>query len=735
MSILDKKYYLKANISTSKIEGKTINFYNTDKNTSILYLKLKYIDSCNLEKYFTSQMLDEYTIKLTVVKPKTLALVELNGVKENDMFKFELPSNFTDQIGKCVCEIILSNLTEDVTLDEFTYNVKESATTKFNAEIEKNPDLPILKQLIKEVKETVQAVNNIDNVNVSDTKTYSNKKIEEKFSGVDAQFNTIEQESKFQTNEITPRITNEIKPSITFVSDDGLLGDYDTRLKSIFKNANAPCVLAIVTSRISNLSTYMTWEQLKDLHDNYGYEMASHTHTHQELDKITLDDVDIELSESKRILQEHGYKCNSLMIPYGLYNNNIKKIAQKYYRGVRTSDSGEFSDNVNRVPIKNLQVCSFATEFDNLADAKAKVDLAIANNGWLVFLFHGWETVKDGVSATRLQNLTELIAYIKSKNTDIITFDEGLNRFGSVIDIGQNSEFRVGIDGSIKSLQANTVYLGRDKVDGDTPISNFKKDCITICTLSNISTNGMPDSYTKAGMLLTYNFSVEPGKNSENGFQFQEFYVYGQNRKYIRKCKADGTWDVWFLTEDIKNRMLRVDNLPSTHLPSELTNDCLTISTINIQGYPENKSGTLIAYAYAMFGTDKGYYFEEYRPYGSNKKYIRYNNGSNVWTTWYDPNDLSNAFVIKMPKDTYTGETLPSAFTNNKITYSAVSSLNATGMPTTSAGFLIVNLSLVGSGDWGYAYQEYHKYGTNEIWRRPATSSSAWGTWQKITVV
>lgn len=160
MSILDKKCYLTANISTSKIEGNTITFYNTDRNTSVLYLKLKYLDDFNLDKYLTSEMLNGYTIKLAVVKPKTMELVEMSGVKENDIFKFELPINFTDQVGKCVCELIISTVDEKLTLDEFVYTIKESATTKFNAEIEPNPDLPILKQLIEQVRELIKQVEN-----------------------------------------------------------------------------------------------------------------------------------------------------------------------------------------------------------------------------------------------------------------------------------------------------------------------------------------------------------------------------------------------------------------------------------------------------------------------------------------------------------------------------------------------------------------------------------------------
>ena len=197
MSILDKKCYLTANISTSKIENNTITFYNTDRNTSVLYLKLKYLDDFNLDKYLTSEMLNGYTIKLAVVKPKTMELVEMNGVKENDMFKFELPTNFTDQVGQCVCELIISTVDENLTLDEFVYSIKESATTKFNAEIEPNPDLPILKQLIEQVRELIKQV---ENGGSGSSHTHNNKSIldaitQEKINNWDGVSNKVDKVS------------------------------------------------------------------------------------------------------------------------------------------------------------------------------------------------------------------------------------------------------------------------------------------------------------------------------------------------------------------------------------------------------------------------------------------------------------------------------------------------------------------------------------------------------------
>lgn len=161
MSILDKKHILTINLDDSSIEySNKIKFYNTDKNISNLYVKIKKNnDGVGVE--LSANDLKDITVKLTAIKPKTNQTREMIGILTEELtdqscaiYKFELLQEFTDQVGSVVCEFELSNASgEKVTIDAFSYRIKESKLTGLNAEIESNPDLPVLKQLIKEVKE------------------------------------------------------------------------------------------------------------------------------------------------------------------------------------------------------------------------------------------------------------------------------------------------------------------------------------------------------------------------------------------------------------------------------------------------------------------------------------------------------------------------------------------------------------------------------------------------------
>lgn len=203
MSYLDKRVLLKANLETRNIteeKQSEIFFYNTDENIANLYMKLIYVTDDGLSKELQKDEVSGYSLKMTAIKPKTNQIREVDGVLSEDLsnnegtcaiFKFQLGTEFTNQIGDVICCTKIIKDAQKLNMDYFVYTIKADKLTGLNAEITSNPDLPILKQLIKEVKETAQTVNNIDDVNITDTKTFSNKKIEEKFIAIGTQIKEI----------------------------------------------------------------------------------------------------------------------------------------------------------------------------------------------------------------------------------------------------------------------------------------------------------------------------------------------------------------------------------------------------------------------------------------------------------------------------------------------------------------------------------------------------------------
>ena len=161
MSILDRKHILTIDLDDSSIDySKNIKFYNTDKGISNLYVRIRKTDDDGAKNYLNESDLKGLKLNLTVIKPKTDQIRSMTGVLTKELttytcaiYKFELSNEFTNQIGIVCGEFELTDGVEYVTIDPFSYEIKASKLTGLNAEITSNPDLPILKELIKKVEE------------------------------------------------------------------------------------------------------------------------------------------------------------------------------------------------------------------------------------------------------------------------------------------------------------------------------------------------------------------------------------------------------------------------------------------------------------------------------------------------------------------------------------------------------------------------------------------------------
>lgn len=83
------------------------------------------------------------------------------------------------------------------------------------------------------------------------------------------------------------------------------------------------------------LSATMTWEQIIEMAD-HGMEIASHTMTHPILSRLSHKELEWELSESKRIIEEKtGHPCESISYPVGgpdSFNAETINLVRKYYK-------------------------------------------------------------------------------------------------------------------------------------------------------------------------------------------------------------------------------------------------------------------------------------------------------------------------------------------------------------------------------------------------------------------
>ncbi len=134
--------------------------------------------------------------------------------------------------------------------------------------------------------------------------------------------------------------------------DDGLLNNY-TVAYPILKEKRLKSYFFILVSKVGT-PDYMNWQQIKDLQDN-GMIIGSHGMTHRILTEINDSDLDYELKESKKILEEKlRQEVKYFSIPRGFYNRKVTEKAKSFgYENIFTSDAVD-SDGfkIGRIAVK-----------------------------------------------------------------------------------------------------------------------------------------------------------------------------------------------------------------------------------------------------------------------------------------------------------------------------------------------------------------------------------------------
>lgn len=158
---LNRDYLIKINVKEATIDVPKMTFWNTDKKTSNMFVQLVINMSTNelISQYVTVQNATDYKITLNVIKPKTKQYKTIEATllnEEKALFEIDLPDEFTDQVGDYSFEFEVSSKVdsndESITTSNGTYKVNGSILTNLNEETSSSPDLPILKQLIEQVK-------------------------------------------------------------------------------------------------------------------------------------------------------------------------------------------------------------------------------------------------------------------------------------------------------------------------------------------------------------------------------------------------------------------------------------------------------------------------------------------------------------------------------------------------------------------------------------------------------
>ena len=149
--------------------------------------------------------------------------------------------------------------------------------------------------------------------------------------------------------------------------DDGL-EDFYTGALPILQQYQFPATLYVVTGFMNGTSRWLlsegegnrpmlNWGQLAEI-QAAGVECGGHTHTHPQLDTISLSKAIDEVTRCKKILEDQlGQAVQSFAYPYGYHTNAVKQAVQDAgYTSACAVKYEMCAENTDRFALKRLMV-------------------------------------------------------------------------------------------------------------------------------------------------------------------------------------------------------------------------------------------------------------------------------------------------------------------------------------------------------------------------------------------
>ncbi len=217
-------------------------------------------------------------------------------------------------------------------------------------------------------------------------------------------------------------LLNEKYVSINF--DDGFYSVYKNAYP-LLKKYNFPFTLGLIAGYLKNRKIknesdyrYLTIPEIKEMLESLDIEIASHSLTHRYLTKLSEEEIEREVKESKKILEGiFGREIVTFIYPYGKYDKRIiNLLINNGYLQARATNFGEVNFLLKKwyLPIKEIR-----------RDTKMEEILEyIDKNKYSILLFHRIVKKPKYFTDYSAKDFETLIEKLKEKNIKVITLKD-----------------------------------------------------------------------------------------------------------------------------------------------------------------------------------------------------------------------------------------------------------------------------------------------------------------------
>lgn len=147
-------------------------------------------------------------------------------------------------------------------------------------------------------------------------------------------------------NEIED-LSNYTKPvALTF--DDCFVYFYNNAFP-LLKKYNQKASIYIICNYV-NGPNYLTTQQIQEMVDSGLVSVQTHTLSHRELTSLSLEEIQKELVESKKYLEEtYNIQVDTVCYPIGKYNANVINIAKENYKYGLAMTGGVYYSDIHKL--------------------------------------------------------------------------------------------------------------------------------------------------------------------------------------------------------------------------------------------------------------------------------------------------------------------------------------------------------------------------------------------------
>ena len=589
--------------------------------------------------------------KLEELKPYQLNCNVFDVYSYNGLTMQDLLCQFFTKINECITA-------SNETIDLAKWLVNEGL------------EIEVVKKLMIWLEDgTLENIINVNLFNTLNDKINGvSSQLEQNMNKINEQFNTMASNvTSTMSNVGNTGIKNGGRTSQVMVSftDDDCNEEVYTILKPLLDSKGIKATFAIPTGVIGR-EGFMNESQVKELY-NDGHDFMWHGHNLINFTQVSQEQLKKEYDASMRKLSEWGFKpFTAVAYPQGSTNSFIRSFASEFFKcGIDV-----WRGWVNKVPYPQYMMSrihfgepnnqGMKEHLDSPYDTntlefyKYCVDKAIEDGQWLIFMTHAWY---ESFDETQRQYLLDIIDYIKSKNIEIVTISEGIEKTGNLLTAGDrtpllktnNKYFNVGANGSIDSNMVDVYIAQPDRYTSSHQPWEFEKGKVTknLITYYESTVRSYPGN--TYGVLITDTTgTMNSVKEQIKECIRQTFIANTTGNRYTRNSNSDGTkWTKW--KEENICYISDKDTFDCTMPPNKFPLDKIIYNVItptkvsqSPESYPLGQYGILTTYTTGISWdgyTNYEMMRQEYVCQSSGLKYFRVSNSNGTsWTAWKTSN-------------------------------------------------------------------------------------------------